>query len=526
MGYNGPMVQLPVKQPQDDFASSQLAMVRQRCHRQRWLLGAFKLLLVFLFVFLTGGTSVLAQYDESNPGVYWRQERARQQQIHQNRARRNRVIIQRPTRLIRRARPRRGYTRAIPDTQQTAPTRPLAPQTPAAQTPATPTPGTGTGNPALAIPAAPNATPPVGHNPSDQAGAPAPTATGNAITKPAAAPPTAGAQKPATIVQPAPVMRVAVFGDNLASQLARGLAATYADTPQIEIIGLAKDNSGLVRQDYYDWNEEIKKVLASGQKFDIAIMMVGSNDRQSIRDASGVHAPRSEQWNTIYTARIAAIAAQFRAKKIPLIWLGMPVMRLERLSVDMLAFNQLYRDVIQKHEAKFVDIWEGFLDERSRFTLYGPDVNGEIVKLRVSDGVHFTRAGARKLAHFAEIDIKRLIDKQRQINSGAPIATIGPVGPGAASAPATANAPGAAKPGPGIQASLPKPAAPPKIVIPVKPIAGPVVELTAPPLSPGGTLATRVRPASKPVNGPQANVPGQPQKALPGRADDFRWPRP
>ena len=42
----------------------------------------------------------------------------------------------------------------------------------------------------------------------------------------------------------------------------------------------------------------------------------------------------------------------------------------------------------------------------------GPDFEGQICRLRGGDGVHFTTAGALKLAHYAEHDLRRLLSKR------------------------------------------------------------------------------------------------------------------
>ncbi|GEM_PF-591310 len=432
----------------------------------------FRGLAIWMFaIFLIAGIApeAAAQYDDSNPAVYWRQERQRQKLFN-----RRRVIIQRPTRFIRRARPRRGYTRTIPANGIVTPEG--SSNTQAAKPENSPTANTaGAGNSTLAAPATP--------------------------------------QKPA--------IHIAVLGDNIGSQLARGLAMTYEDTPQIQVMRLTKDNSGLVRNDYYDWDAKIKELLESSKKIDIAIMMIGSNDRQSIRTAAGTHAPGSPEWEKVYTARIEAIATTFKQKNIPLIWIGMPVMRLERLSADMVKFNQLYKQAVKKHGGVFIDIYEPFLDDRNRFTLYGPNVNGLTVKLRLSDGVHFTKAGSRKVAHFAETDIKRIIDKR---NGTAPaLANLTPGAP---------NAGGGAKPGTagnkgknaaGLLTALPVPAAPAKITLPVKPAAGPVLSLTATPQTPGGNLVGRRNTGGLARDG--SVLSGPPSDARAGRADDFSWPK-
>ena len=54
-----------------------------------------------------------------------------------------------------------------------------------------------------------------------------------------------------------------------------------------------------------------------------------------------------------------------------------------------------------------IDIWDGFVDEDGRYAQSGPDVEGQTRRLRTSDGVYFTQAGARKLAHYVEREVQR-----------------------------------------------------------------------------------------------------------------------
>ena len=45
-----------------------------------------------------------------------------------------------------------------------------------------------------------------------------------------------------------------------------------------------------------------------------SVMMIGSNDRQSIRDGQVSNEPRSPRWKQIYASRIEAISALFKEK--------------------------------------------------------------------------------------------------------------------------------------------------------------------------------------------------------------------
>lgn len=480
--------------------------------RRRWT-AVLKLGIAAMFLFLTGGPAVIAQYDDS-AASYWRQERQRMQRAQPAATKRPaaRTVEQRPTRLIRGAAPKKGFTRVVPEVARSP-----GPEDPA------------------------NQTPPTAAAPAQTGAAPGPAAT---TAVPAGTPATPSAQQ---VARPAPqsgapMVRILVMGDNIAQQLARGLELAYAETPQIAVIRQARDSSGLVNTRFFDWAEAAKKLLSEGEKIDVAVMMLGSNDAQEIQDGRERHRVRSEGWTKIYKARIEAIAAQFREKKIPLIWVGMPIMRGERLAGEMLAFNELFREAVQRAGGTYVDVWEGFADDRNRFTLFGPDVNGQVVKLRTGDGVHFTPPGTRKLAYFLESPLKRFVDDRRPRTDPVIAALTPPAGPSTAlpatqsqQVPAAQIAPkpaldSEASPAPPAVAALPpQPAVPQPLSAPERPAAGPVVRLTQPEIAADGELATsRRRKNAVPVLSALAQrrlVEGAPIEAQTGRADDFSWPR-
>ena len=480
--------------------------------------GALKLALVTAFLFITGGPAVIAQFDD-NAANYWRQERQRMQ-VRQNQnvrpaGRPVRSVEQRPTRLIRGAAPKKGFTRVVPQSSHPV-EHPVVPGQPAPEQPV----------PAETLPVQEAIQPPSAPGVSPVNPAPA--------TQQAVRPTDAGSAV-------APAIRMVVMGDNVGQLLARGLEQAYVDSPQIAVSRQTRDSSGLANNRFFDWADASRKLLAGGEKVDIALMMLGSNDAQDIQDGKDRLRVRSDPWVKAYKSRIEAIVTQFRDKKIPLLWVGMPIMRGERLSAEMLAFNELYRDTVQKAGGIYIDIWEAFIDDRSRFTLFGPDINGQIVKLRTGDGVHFTPSGSRKLAYFLESQLKRLIDERRPrtdpvIAAIAPLPAVAtpaakPAASELAAAPvAPSDTPAVAPSANPVVAALPPIAPVPKpIAAPLRPAAGPVVRLTAPELAPDGLLVSGRRKANaEPVQSAfvqRSLVEGTPVESQPGRADDFSWPR-
>ncbi|MEW6437747.1 MAG: DUF459 domain-containing protein [Pseudomonadota bacterium] len=301
-----------------------------------------------------------------------------------------------------------------------------------------------------------------------------------------------------------PTFFVAVLGDSLGQLLGQGLTTALSDRPEIEVLRDAKEDSGLVRDDYYDWPKAAHDLVTSGQKINVAVMMIGSNDHQTLHDANGSYDPGTPQYEQIYTSRIEAVAKIFHDAKIPLLWVGLPIMKSDRFSAEMAALNDMYRQYASRNGATYVDIWEDFVDDNGQFSSVGPDVDGQVVRLRAMDGIHFTKAGGLKLASFVQPQIRDILNGAVPQDDAA-LAKIETTAPAGTNSPA-ANA----------------------AVTPVKPPVGPVLPLTGPVLAPGGQLATLTAAPAKTDTASlveQAFVNGKVSASKPGRADDFAWPR-
>jgi len=345
-------------------------------------------------------------------------------------------------------------------------------------------------------------------------------------------------------VEVEPSIHVVVFGDAFAEKLAQGLDVALEDAEDIAIERRLRGDSGLARADVHDWPKVVADYLAANPKITYAVVMLGANDRQAIREGEVSHEPLSERWRELYGARVDAIVKSFADRKIPLIWVGAPPMKNEKYSADLLAFNEIYRERVQRGGGIYVDIWPGFVDDENRYSPIGPGVDGQVVRLRTADGVLLTRGGANKLAHFVEVELKRLMESRAPGAVAAPGITPAPVpGQPAAGQPATGQgATGQAAAGqPGapaapkdadidrlISASLPVLPEPPGLPsLPTRPVAGPVMPLTRPDVAPGGTLVTAPPKLDSDASyaTEKALRDGVPPAPKPGRADDFRWPR-
>ena len=213
------------------------------------------------------------------------------------------------------------------------------------------------------------------------------------------------------------------------------------------------------------------------------------------RSPDGVYEFREERWVELYNKKIEDMIGVLKSRGVPVLWVGLPAVRGPKATADTLFLDSLYRDAAGKAGITYVDVWDGFVDEAGRFLQQGPDFEGQIRRLRSYDGVYFTKAGARKLAHYVEREITRLMSAH-----SAPIML-----------PTEPPTPGAS--------ALPGQLAP-------RPLAGPILPLTA---SSVGTDQLLGGPGTRPVAVDalvaRVLVKGEPLSAPAGRADDFAWPR-
>jgi hypothetical protein len=216
---------------------------------------------------------------------------------------------------------------------------------------------------------------------------------------------------------------------------------------------------------------------------------------KSTRSPNGLYQFREERWVELYTKKIEEMIAVLKSKGVPVLWVGLPAVRGPKATADMLFLDSLYRDVAGKAGITYVDVWDGFVDEAGRFLQRGPDFEGQPRKLRSDDGVYFTSYGARKLAHYVEREITRLLAAR-----SAPVAL--------PTEPATPDA-----------NALPGQPAP-------RPLAGPILPLVASSVGTDQLLGgPGSRPASVDALAARTLVKGEPLAPPAGRADDFVWPR-
>ncbi|HZN35575.1 MAG TPA: hypothetical protein VFB80_17220, partial [Pirellulaceae bacterium] len=232
-----------------------------------------------------------------------------------------------------------------------------------------------------------------------------------------------------------PERNVLVLGDAMADWLGYGLEDAYAEQPDMGVIRKHKTISGLIkyqpRGEPADWAAAAKAILAT-EKPDAIVVMLGLNDRVSIREAApekksdkkddkkdarakpgdakskpesstdksdagksdtakadgtkadtaktdtakaddaddddtpqiaapekraggGLYEFRDERWVELYAKKIEELIGVLKSKGVPVLWVGLPAIRGQKGTADMLFLDALYRDGAGKAGITYVD---------------------------------------------------------------------------------------------------------------------------------------------------------------------------
>lgn len=219
-------------------------------------------------------------------------------------------------------------------------------------------------------------------------------------------------QKKANLPPPKPKVdkalgatRLAVFGDSMATDVGQALERFYAEDPNIVILTQGVGSSSFVRPDFFDWPKAINDAIAANS-FDLAVIMIGINDRQKMRLNGELYGSLTPEWTAEYSTRVTGVVKALRAASKPTIWVGLPPMEAPKFAKAMIQVNEIQRLAAFGGGAEFLDIYERFATDEGGYTARGPDLNGNQVRMRNDDGIHFSSAGVDKLAFYLSQALK------------------------------------------------------------------------------------------------------------------------
>ncbi len=203
------------------------------------------------------------------------------------------------------------------------------------------------------------------------------------------------------------VYQLQVIGDAAADGLLGGMTEAFRGDQRVQIKPKPLELSTLMRSDF---NEQVKAIddALGRDPATVAVVMLGPQDRVSIRGPQGKKIwIDHDDWKTEFGRQIDVVMKTLKRRKAGVYWVSLPNVRRAEPNEDVQALNEIIRERAYLNGLKYIDAYAGFADEGGGYSSMGPDIAGKIRLLREPNGVSFTDAGNRKLAHFVERELRR-----------------------------------------------------------------------------------------------------------------------
>lgn len=196
---------------------------------------------------------------------------------------------------------------------------------------------------------------------------------------------------------------IAVIGDSLGDGMWGGMYRLVQRDKRYGLVRGARNSVGFTGGDLTDM---IDKAFAGGEVHAL-VMMVGANDRRTVFvDGKPKAVLGTPQWAELYGERVARFMDHAGGRRVPLVWLLLPVMRDAQATRDAETVNAIVREAARERpHVVVIDTVKLTADEKGAYQAHFADLAGQRRQMRAGDGVHFEMP-AYEL--FADVVLKRL----------------------------------------------------------------------------------------------------------------------
>lgn len=158
------------------------------------------------------------------------------------------------------------------------------------------------------------------------------------------------------------------------------------------VIDIARQSTGLTYTSFFDWGKTLKEAFAKNPHINIVVMMVGANDPYNMPKIKYA----SPEWVEIYEQRIQSILDTAREHGALVVWYEAPIVKKEPLNARLAFLNTLYKSRVDAAKQLFLHS-NSALAPDGIYTPYVKNAQGKSIKMRASDGIHFSGDGSRAL---------------------------------------------------------------------------------------------------------------------------------
>ncbi|MBF7681921.1 DUF459 domain-containing protein [Acinetobacter sp. B5B] len=189
-------------------------------------------------------------------------------------------------------------------------------------------------------------------------------------------------------------------GDSMMQGVAPHVQKALLEQFKIKTVNLSKQSTGLAYPKFFDWPKTIKDTLVSHPNIKVLVVFLGPNDPWDMPNPHGGSYLKYEspEWEQLYRSRVADIIQTANQHHVSVMWITPPNMRKPVLNKQMMYLNHVVADEVQKNNALSIDSREILGNINNIYSDYFYE-NGQAVKARSADGIHFSPDGQKRIAN-------------------------------------------------------------------------------------------------------------------------------
>jgi hypothetical protein len=203
-----------------------------------------------------------------------------------------------------------------------------------------------------------------------------------------------------------------VGGDSLAAGPSWAVFELAQDTGVVKTLAEYQVGTGLNRDEFWDWPKHMDAVVRARDP-QVTVFMVGANDDQPITADGQAYAPPDPKFIEEYRRRVATLMTTLTADGRRLIWIAMPPMRDAEYSASMGLIDQVMaEEAAKRSRVAYVDTYAMFSEPGAvgTYAQSVPDESGQLVDMRLDDGIHLNVAGSQFLARAVMAELAKFVN--------------------------------------------------------------------------------------------------------------------
>jgi uncharacterized protein len=230
-------------------------------------------------------------------------------------------------------------------------------------------------------------------------------------SRPVAPAPVTTCRSPLTSDAP---LRLWIGGDSLAGSLGPALGTMAGNTGIVQPVFDSRVSSGLTTPGFFDWPTHATQEMARLDP-EVVVFIIDTNDSAIVTSAAGTNGASDgkARYEQLVTQMLDILSGPDSHRYV--YWVGGPTIRDTTIDSGVRQLDDVARTVVQRYaHATYVDDYRLFGDSQGHFSFTLPDQSGKPVLVRSDDGIHFTPAGAERLAQpiFQSLDTQCHLQSQ------------------------------------------------------------------------------------------------------------------